>query len=76
MNTTQTAEFVAASGYNPAIFSALAISLLVAIAFLWSANVIRKLGNQALLGHMRQKQFVFYAVRVMILVMLVVYLCT
>ena len=76
MNSSQSAAFLAAAGTDHAYLSAFAISLLAAVAVLWGANVIRKLGMQALHDDLRQKEFVVYAVRAMILVMVVIYLCS
>lgn len=76
MNSSQSAAFLSAAGTDHAYLSAFVISLLAAVAVLWGASVIRKLGMHVLHNELRQKELVVYAVRAMILVMVVIYLCT
>lgn len=76
MNSTQSAAFLSAAGTDSAYLSAFVVSLLAAVAVLWGANVIRKLGRHALHNELRQQQLAVYAVRAMILVMVVIYLCS
>lgn len=72
MTPEQIAAFLSAAGTDVNKARLLAASLLVAIAFLWVAIVVRNLGMEALHGRMRHKTFVVYTVRALILVMLVI----
>ncbi len=74
MTPEQIAAFLAAAGAEAGKVKLLAASFLVAVAFLWVASVVRNLGMAMLHGQMRQKTFVIYTVRALVLVMVVIML--
>jgi hypothetical protein len=76
MSSEQAAAFAQAAGL-PAGDIAEVLALLVgAVVVLWAADMVRRLGMEAIDNPRRLPQMTFYKLRVLIIVLLLIYLLT
>lgn len=76
MSPQQSAAFADAAGYQPD-YIALFFALLVgAVVVLWAADMVRRLGIEGLDDPRHLPMLLFYKLRVLIIVLLLIYLLT
>lgn len=79
MNNAQTQAWTAATNWNgatPNDLKILIVGILIAVAFVWGAAVVRKLGFEVLSNDFGSGiwRFVMYGVRVLLILILLVWL--
>ena len=74
MSPQQSAAFAAAAGYQPGYIGLFFALLVGAVVVLWAADMVRRLGIEGLDDPRRLPMLVFYKLRVLIIVLLLIYL--
>lgn len=76
MNSAQSAAWTAAAGASPDALNMFITIVLAAVALLWAAHIVLKLGREALDDPNPQALFRYalYKLRALVLVMLLIYL--
>ena len=76
MNSAQTAAWTAAAGASPGALNTLISLVLGAVALLWAAHIVLKLGREALDDPNPQALFRYtlYKLRALVLILLLIYL--
>ena len=74
LSTAQTAAFTAAAGQSPGALSTLLALIAGAVAVLWAADMVRRLGTEALREPEKLASLLLYKVRALIIVLLLIYL--
>ncbi len=76
MTSEQTHAFASAAGYAPADIAVVLAALVAAAVVLWAADMVRRLGLEGLHDPRRLPLLLFYKLRVLIIVLLLIYLLT
>lgn len=76
MSPQQSAAFAAAAGYQPGYIGLFFTLLVGAVVVLWAADMVRRLGIEGLDDPRRLPMLLFYKLRVLIIVLLLIYLLT
>ena len=74
LSTAQTAAFTAAAGQSPGALSTLLALIAGAVVVLWAADMVRRLGTEALREPEKLASLLLYKVRALIVVLLLIYL--
>ena len=74
LSAAQTAAFTAAAGQSPGALSTLLALIAGAVAVLWAADMVRRLGTEALREPEKLASLLLYKVRALIIVLLLIYL--
>ena len=74
LSTAQTAAFTAAAGQSPGALSTLLALIAGAVVVLWAADMVRRLGTEALREPEKLASLLLYKVRALIIVLLLIYL--
>lgn len=76
MSSEQASAFAQAAGHAPGAIAALFALLVGAVVVLWAADMVRRLGMEAIDNPHRILEMTFYKFRVLIIVLLLIYLLT